>query len=115
MLTKVNSPYIVTLNERIYIKPVLTNHLDKKQKRGKDSPSLEASALLLTATEHHDEPRAIADHDARTCPFAAQLVIELVVGVCRLLALQVQLQIAVRTARPTNISRYLTRSLYIRI
>lgn len=56
--------------------------------------ALEAAALQLTGAEDHGQAGTLANHALRLV--AAELVVELVVGIGRLLALQIDLQIAVR-------------------
>lgn len=63
-----------------------------------NSLCFETSALLqFAAVEHHNETWPVANYVARIALGATQLVVEFVVRVRRLLTLQVELQIAVRT------------------
>lgn len=59
---------------------------------------LKSTSLQLPRTEHHHQPRSVAHHAHRQLG-AAQLVIELVIGVRRLLTLQIDLQVAICAVR----------------
>lgn len=59
----------------------------------------ETFRLQLAATKHHHESRPVANYVARIALVTAHLVIKFVVGVRRLLTLQVQLQVAVGACR----------------
>lgn len=65
----------------------------------KNSLCFETLARLLAAAEHHHESWSIANHIARIVVPPAQFVIEFIIRVRRLLALQVHFQVTVRTTR----------------
>lgn len=63
----------------------------------------EASTLKFTTTEHHDKSRSIRDHDGRSTLLAADLMVELVIRICRLLALEIHLQVTIRAAETLHL------------